>query len=219
MTNIEQIEGLLFVAGDEGISLAELAHATGFMRPAINHLLDEIKQRHQTNADDPLCLLANDGIFRLATKVELAPVIKRYFEAPLATSLSQASLEVLAITAYQQPVTRIDIDEIRGVSSTATLQKLMLRNLIETHGRKDEPGRPILYQTTNYFLDYFGLTSLAQLPPLPQVADASMDQPLNSDLFLTAFNQQLTGQGTLNQGSATSLDATTLDRSTTDTEF
>lgn len=219
MTNIEQVEGLLFVAGDEGISLAELAHATGFMRPAINHLLDEIKQRHQANADDPLCLLVNDGVFRLATKVELAPVIKRYFEAPLATSLSQASLEVLAITAYQQPVTRIDIDEIRGVSSTATLQKLVLRNLIEAHGRKDEPGRPILYQTTNYFLDYFGLATIAQLPPLPQVAEADTDHPLNSDLFLTAFNQQLTGQGTSDQGSAASPSTTTSDQAATDNAF
>ncbi|HAT54134.1 MAG TPA: SMC-Scp complex subunit ScpB [Lactobacillus sp.] len=194
MTNIEQIEGLLFIAGDEGISVAELSHATGFMRAAINTMLDEIADRHAASEDDPLCLLDNDGIYRLATKKELAGVIKRYFEAPLATNLSQASLEVLAITAYRQPVTRIDIDEIRGVSSTATLQKLVLRNLVEAHGRKDEPGRPILYRTTNYFLDYFGLTDVHQLPPLPKAETLDEAQAETGDLFLAAFQDQLAGQ-------------------------
>ncbi|GKT03325.1 SMC-Scp complex subunit ScpB [Furfurilactobacillus sp. WILCCON 0119] len=192
MTNIEQIEALLFVAGDEGISINEIAHATGFMRPAISTLLDELATRYQTDENSPLCLLETDDLYRLATKKELAPIIKRYFEAPLATNLSQASLEVLAITAYRQPVTRVDIDEIRGVSSTTTLQKLVLRNLVETKGRKDEPGRPILYATTNYFLNYFGLTNLDQLPPLPETEQLDEDQPETGDLFLAAFTNQLT---------------------------
>ncbi|GEK27786.1 SMC-Scp complex subunit ScpB [Furfurilactobacillus siliginis] len=193
MTNLEQIEGLLFVAGDEGITIPELEQATGFMRPAIHLMLEKLAEKYQADAQSALCLLVTDGSYRLATKRELAPVIKRYFEAPLATNLSQASLEVLAITAYRQPVTRIDIDEIRGVSSAATVQKLVLRNLIVAHGRKDEPGRPILYETTPMFLDYFGLTSLTDLPPLPETETLAEAQPETSDLFLAAFTSQLTG--------------------------
>lgn len=164
--SLQQIEGLLFVAGDEGISVAELSAATQFQKPAVTGLLEELATKY---AEDDSCafqILKTDDSYQIVTKTNLSETIHRFFTAPLTTALSQASLEVLAIIAYKQPVTRIEVDEIRGVQSQSTIQKLVLRNLVTGKGRADEPGRPILYVTTSYFLNYFGLTSLDELPPL-----------------------------------------------------
>ena len=125
MENIAQIEGLLFIAGDEGISVADLARITGFMKPAVNELLTRLQEKYQADPQTALTLLNSGEVFRLATKAELAPVMKTYFEVPLTTPLSQAVLEVLAIVAYKQPLTRLEIDDIRGVQSSGSLQKLL----------------------------------------------------------------------------------------------
>lgn len=193
MTNLEQIESLLFISGDEGISLTDLENITGFMRPAITLMLEKLASKYEADADSALILLNSDSTYRLATKKELAPLIKRYFEVPLTTPLSPALLEVLAIIAYRQPITRIEIDDIRGVQSSASIQKLILRNLIEEKGRLDAPGRPFLYATSNYFLDYFGLTALDQLPPLSEQSEID-PQELSGDLFLQAFENRKNGE-------------------------
>jgi len=194
MTNIEQIEGLLFVAGDEGLTVAEIEHVTGFAKPAINTLLTTLADKYATDQDCALMILSTANTYRLATKAAVAGVLKKYFEAPLSTSLSQASLEVLAIVAYRQPLTRIEIDEIRGVQSGSTLQKLVLRQLVAANGRLNEPGRPILYGTTELFLDYFGLQSLDELPAIDLAALTDAEHPApETDLFLTAFQEKLAG--------------------------
>jgi len=192
MTNIEQIEGLLFVAGDEGITVAEIEHATGFAKPAITTMLTSLASKYDQDDESALTVLSTANTYRLATKATVAPVLKRYFEAPLTTSLSQASLEVLAIIAYRQPLTRIEIDEIRGVHSGSTIQKLVLRQLVTETGRLSEPGRPILYGTTEFFLDYFGLKSLDDLPAIDLAALSDTEHPApEADLFLTAFQDKL----------------------------
>jgi len=113
----------------------------------------------------------------------------------LSTSLSQASLEVLAIIAYRHPLTRIEIDEIRGVQSGSTIQKLVLRQLVTETGRLSEPGRPILYGTTDLFLDYFGLKTLDDLPAIDLDALTDSEHPApEADLFMTAFQDKLNGQ-------------------------
>lgn len=195
MTNLAQIEGLIFVAGDEGISLGNLATLTGFARPAIQAMIETLTKKYNEDADCSFELLTNDNIFRFATKQALGDLIKRYFEAPLSTSLSQASLEVLAIIAYRQPVTRVEIDEIRGVQSGSMIQKLQLRNLITDIGRKNEPGRPIMYGTSNYFLNYFGLASIDELPQLTEMGDLLDNEQMTGDLFLAAFNNRLSSAG------------------------
>lgn len=177
MNSMQQIEGLLFVAGEEGISITEIAAVTGFERPAILSLLGELAQRYQDDESSALALMQTEDNYQLVTKTELAAVIHEYFTAPLTTALSQASLEVLAIVAYRQPITRVEVDEIRGVQSQGTLQKLVLRNLIESKRRSTEPGRPNLYETTEYFLNYFGLPNLRELPPL---VDAELLESLKS---------------------------------------
>ncbi|KRN02566.1 transcriptional regulator [Levilactobacillus senmaizukei DSM 21775 = NBRC 103853] len=197
MTPLAQIESLLFVSGDEGVTVADLAAATGLMRPAILASLERLAQKYAADQDSALELMVNDTTYRLVTKAAAQDLIKQYFENPLSTSLTPASLEVLAIIAYRQPVTRIEVDEIRGVQSASTVQKLVLRRLIEDAGRLDEPGRPKVYRTSEYFLDYFGLKQLADLPPLPAAAkpDATDEDVPNGDLFLKAFNQQLNSSG------------------------
>ncbi|AIG65668.1 SMC-Scp complex subunit ScpB [Weissella tructae] len=169
MTNRQQIEAILFVAGDEGVSVAEMSAITGFSFSAIAQILDDLAEHYVADEHSSLDLLQTDDRYQLVTKVELADTVRRYFTVPLTTSLSQASLEVLAIVAYKQPITRIGIDEIRRVQSQATLQKLMLRNLVEIKGRSKEIGRPNLYGTTDYFLNYFGLNQLTDLPPLGEI--------------------------------------------------
>lgn len=196
MTPLAQIESLLFVSGDEGMTVADLATVTGLMKPAVLATLERLAQKYAADADCALELMVNDTTYRLVTKEAASEVVQRYFESPLITTLSPASLEVLAIIAYRQPITRIEVDEIRGVQSASTVQKLVLRRLIEAAGRLDEPGRPKLYRTSAYFLDYFGLQQLSDLPPLPDAAvPNSEDAADDGDLFLQAFNQQLNQSG------------------------
>lgn len=183
-----QIEGLLFICGDEGITVDDLVKITNFSKPTVMTILEQLAAGYAANPDSALILLQSDQTYRLATKSQLAPVIKHYFEVPLTTPLTRALLEVLAIIAYRQPITRLEIDDIRGVQSSGALQKLLVRDLIATHGRLDAPGRPFKYVTTAAFLDYFGLTSLKDLPPLP--AQADLEAEGNGDLFLTALESR-----------------------------
>jgi segregation and condensation protein B len=185
-TNLAKIEGLLFISGDEGITLGDLAKITGFMKPAVHELLNRLRTKYENDQDSALVLLHSGDTYRLATKHDLSPVIKHYFEVPLTIPLTRALLEVLAIIAYRQPITRLEIDDIRGVQSSGSLQKLMVRGLIETHGRLEAPGRPFLYVTTDNFLDYFGLSTLKDLPPLVKQEDLDLDN-MNGDLFLRAL--------------------------------
>ncbi|MEY8441374.1 SMC-Scp complex subunit ScpB [Lactobacillaceae bacterium 24-114] len=186
LTNLAKIEGLLFISGDEGITLADLAKISGFMKPAVIEMLTQLKQKYENDEDSALVLLNSGDTYRLATKHELASIIKHYFEVPLTVPLTRALLEVLAIIAYRQPITRLEIDDIRGVQSSGALQKLMIRGLINSQGRLEAPGKPFLYGTTDNFLDYFGLSSLKDLPPLAKQEDLELDD-MNGDVFLEAL--------------------------------
>lgn len=188
-SNLAQVEGLLFISGDEGITLGDLAKITGFMKPALRRMLADLQTKYAQDQDSALILLQSADTYRLATKQELAPVIKHFFEVPLTVPLTTALLETLAIIAYRQPITRLEIDSIRGVQSSGGIQKLMVRGLIDTKGRLDAPGRPFLYVTTDNFLDYFGLDSLDELPALPEQVDAD-DPGLSGDLFLAALQSR-----------------------------
>lgn len=186
-----ELESLLYVVGDDGISLDELDHLLSASRATIKRALSAFAEQLRADNQRGLVLFQFGERYKLVTKKAYAALIKRYFETPLTTNLSQASLETLAIIAYKQPTTRVEIDEIRGVQSGGALQRLMLRQLIEERGRKNAPGRPILYGTSAFFMDYFGLKSMAELPPLPMPeADASTTATTNQDLF-AQFEAQL----------------------------
>ncbi|HJA46523.1 MAG TPA: SMC-Scp complex subunit ScpB [Candidatus Limosilactobacillus excrementigallinarum] len=187
MNNLAKIEGLLFISGDEGISLGDLSSITGFMKPAVLGMLEKLQKHYAEDGTCALTLLQSGETYRLATKAALAPVMKAYFEKPLTSPLTQALLEVLAIIAYRQPITRIEIDDLRGVQSSGSIQKLVARGLIETHGRLDVPGRPFKYVTTDAFLDYFGLQTIKDLPPLTEQMSL---EDMDSDIFLRALQSR-----------------------------
>lgn len=188
MTNyISVLEGLLFVAGDDGISLEEASYILELERSAVRQLLDELKKRLE-DENSGLELLLTASHYKLVTKSSLKTYIEKYAVSPYSSQLSQASLETLAIIAYKQPVTRVDIESIRGVQSSGSIQKLLLRDLIEEAGRLETPGRPKLYKTTAYFMDYFGLESLDALPDASDLFDLDSEEANqlfrdNHDLF------------------------------------
>lgn len=188
MTNyISVLEGLLFVAGDDGISLEEASYILELERSAVRQLLDELKKRLE-DENSGLELLLTASHYKLVTKASLKSYIEKYAVSPYSSQLSQASLETLAIIAYKQPVTRVDIESIRGVQSSGSIQKLLLRDLIEDAGRLETPGRPKLYKTTAYFMDYFGLESLDALPDASDLFDLDSEEANqlfrdNHDLF------------------------------------
>lgn len=188
MTNyISVLEGLLFVAGDDGITLEEASYILELERSAVRQLLDELKKRLE-DENSGLELLLTASHYKLVTKASLKSYIEKYAVSPYSSQLSQASLETLAIIAYKQPVTRVDIESIRGVQSSGSIQKLLLRDLIEEAGRLETPGRPKLYKTTAYFMDYFGLESLDALPDASDLFDLDSEEANqlfrdNQDLF------------------------------------
>lgn len=188
MTNyISVLEGLLFVAGDDGITLEEASYILELERSAVRQLLDELKKRLE-DENRGLELLLTASHYKLVTKASLKSYIEKYAVSPYSSQLSQASLETLAIIAYKQPVTRVDIESIRGVQSSGSIQKLLLRDLIEEAGRLETPGRPKLYKTTAYFMDYFGLESLDALPDASDLFDLDSEEANqlfrdNHDLF------------------------------------
>ncbi|MBP1155197.1 MULTISPECIES: SMC-Scp complex subunit ScpB [unclassified Paenibacillus] len=157
------IEGLLFVAGDEGLDAKQLSEVleqdAAFVRELILDLQSDLKRQGRG-----LQIVELAGTYQLATLPEHALYFERLAYSPSRSSLSQAALETLAIVAYRQPITRIDIEEIRGVKSDRALQTLVAKDLIHEVDRADAPGRPILYGTTKSFLDYFGLATIADLP-------------------------------------------------------
>ncbi len=155
---------LLFVA--EGpLTVETLSEVTGQPPESIERALQTLEQQLQQQGAIQLMRLA--GGYQLATKPEYAPYITRLLNPP-PKRLSRAALEVLAIVAYQQPVTQAQIDALRGVDSSHTIRQLVAKGLLKEVGRKEAPGKPVLYGTTPQFLHYFGLESLEELPEISE---------------------------------------------------
>lgn len=190
MNKKSELEALLFVVGDEGIGLDELSFLLSTKTAAVYDLIQELQKDYQENTASALNILEVGNHFVLTTKREFAPLLKKYAQSPLANRLSQAALETLAIIAYKQPITRIEVDEIRGVQSSGSVQKLVARQLVEEKGRVDGPGRAILYGTTTYFMDYFGLKGLEELPDI-QSMESELEEELPLDLFFDRYQEEL----------------------------
>lgn len=157
------IEGLLFAAGDEGLDARQLAEVLEHDVLLVTDLLYDLKGDFE-RAGRGIQIVEVAGSFQLTTLAEHAPYFERLAYTPSRSSLSQAALETLSIIAYRQPITRVEIEEIRGVKCDRALQTLMGKDLIVETGRAEAVGRPILYGTSKSFLEYFGLGSLADLP-------------------------------------------------------
>lgn len=180
------IEAILYTAGEAGVALNDFAQLLNISPAAMRQQLAIFAQGLADDSSRGLMVQSADDRYFLLTKPEYAAALKQYFAGPPHAGLSNAALEVLAIIAYQQPITRLEIDEVRGVQSAGALTTLASRQLIKEAGRKDAPGRPILYATTPFFLDYFGLHTLDDLPPL----DETHADPAEVDLF-TDFRHTL----------------------------
>lgn len=171
MSNIiKRIHGIIFVAGDQGVSRQELAQSLSVPIEEVDQALLQLTLNLQHDTDSPVELVNFNQRYRLITKQELASDVEDFAQSPFSQNLSRAAIETLAIIAYRQPLTRMAIDEIRGVSSSSMIQRLISRDLVKEIGRIEAPGRPVLYGVTDYFMDYFGLTSLQDLPEIEPIA-------------------------------------------------
>jgi segregation and condensation protein B len=168
-----RVESVLFVA-DEPVSAHRLAQVLEVTPSRIERALDELASRYDGRG---LRLQRVDGDVQLTTAPEAAPFVERFLGLEARVHLSQAALEALAIVAYRQPITRPEIEGIRGVGSDSVLRTLLKAGLIDRLGRADDVGRPFLYGTTPEFLQHFGLQSLDELPELDEDMDMVRKSP------------------------------------------
>jgi len=177
------LEGLLFITGSDGISLKKIMEILEISEEEALSLIDIIKEEYSLDKHGlELTYLGNS--YKLVTKA----IHKEFYKSLLeeeSSVLSQSALETLAIIAYNEPVTRTTISEIRGVDSSHMVRKLLIKNLVEEAGRSDLPGRPMLYKTTDKFLDYFGLKSKDDLPKL-EVNEENIEE---TDLFSSKYSE------------------------------
>jgi len=158
------LEAVLFALG-EAVPLAKLAAAAGVDAKTARALLKNLSDKY-AEENRGIRVIEADGAFQMCTDARFIPNIEGVLRIPPKRALTQALLETLAIVAYRQPVTKAQIEEIRGVNADHAVNKLMEYGLIDEAGRQDAPGRPILFATTGEFLKHYGYAKLADLPPL-----------------------------------------------------
>ena len=179
------IEGLLFVTGEDGLSLEEIANLLELTVDEARVLLKELEEDLKDgNRGLKLVYLGNK--YKLSTKEEHKPYYEKLTDQVVSSTITQAALEVLVIIAYNAPISVGMIDEIRGVSSRDMVRKLLFRGLIEMAGRSDMPGKPMLYKTTDKFLDYFNLSSIDELPELTVPEEMTEEE---KDLFISRYKE------------------------------
>ena len=182
------IEGLLFVVGDDGLSLEEFCNITEKSKEEITETIKSLFEDYNNeNRGIQLEFLGNK--FKLTTKSEHKSFYQKLVKEDENSVLSQSSLETLAIIAYNGPITRIDIDEIRGVNSSYIIRKLLLKGLIEDVGYSNSAGKPKLYNTTSRFLDYFGLGTKEDLPKIDTNNIEEKEEEEEKDLFNSKYSE------------------------------
>ena len=178
------LEGLLFINGSDGVSFNELLEIMNIDDIELNKIITELKSIY-SNPKRGITLEVLGNKLKLVTKSEYSNYYKNLVTKEQTSMLSPSALETLAIIAYNEPITRVQIDEIRGVESSYIIRKLLSKNLIEEVGKSDLPGKPLLYATTDSFLDYFGLKSKNELPKLIEVEEIDEEK----DLFESKYKE------------------------------
>ena len=173
------LEGLLFLCGDDGLSIEQAAASMDASEEYVAELFDDL-QKYYLQESRGIEIARFGEKYRFLSKAFIHEAAKKLFQTSTEAKLSNAALETLAIIAYKQPITRVEIEEIRGVGADVMLRKLVARGLIQEDGRSEAAGRPILYSVTDEFLDSFKLLSLDELPELPQFGTEDAD---NGELF------------------------------------
>ena len=175
------LEGLLFLTGDDGLSIKQASETMSLPQKKVKELFEEL-QKYYLDDKRGFEIECYGETYRFLSKAFVHDYAKKLFQINSEVKLSNAALETLAIVAYKQPITRVEIEEIRGVGADVMLRKLEARGFIKEDGRSDAPGRPILYSVTDEFMDAFQLVSLDELPELPNFSD-------NNDGNEGLFNQ------------------------------
>ena len=185
------LEGLLFVVGEEGRTLDQIEDVLEVDEEGSKRLLYELKHDYEDeNRGLRIDFLGNR--FKLTTKYEHREYYQKLLENPETNTLSQAALETLAIIAYNEPITRVQIDTMRGVGTTQIIRKLVAKGFIKEVGRSDLPGRPILYETTSEFLDYFGLSTIKDLPDMNSfIEESEKEESGESDLYTSKYKEEV----------------------------
>ena len=176
------LESLFFAVGEDGLSIEELESILEIDEKKLNEELDILKKLYEKE-DRGITLKLLGNKYKLVTKAQNKEYIKKLTEE-VSNTLSKSALETLAIIAYNEPITRTGVDNLRGISSSFMIKKLMAKDLIKVCGKSDLPGHPNLYKTTREFLDYFGLATKEDLPKL-DIKDSPVD---NSEVELYKSN-------------------------------
>ena len=176
------IEAIVFASG-EPVPVSRLALALELDEETTRRIAEDWMQDVNTRAGGMTALKLDDS-FQLCSSKAYAGYVRKAMDIRRNTPLSQAAMEVLAIIAYNQPVTRPFVEQVRGVDCSAVIQGLQQKGLIEEKGRMDLPGRPLLYGTSANFLRCFGVSSLDQLPPLPQQEDNTMRETTLDEVLM-----------------------------------
>ena len=181
------VEGLLFLSGEDGLTLEDISKVTEKNVDEIKLIIKELYNDYSSD-DRGIQIEFLGNHFKLTTKKEHKEYYKKLIIDDENSILSQSALETLAIIAYNAPLTRIEIDNIRGVNSSYVIRKLLLKGLIEEVGRSDAPGRPRIYNVTSRFLDYFGLGSIDELPKLEEKNEIVDDE---KNLFESKYKEEI----------------------------
>lgn len=182
------LEGILFVVGEEGITLKKICEILDISLDEAKNLLKELKNTYESE-DRGIRISYLGDAFKLTTKQEHKEYYQKLVENPENNLLSPAALEVLAIVAYNQPITRVEIDEMRGVSSSHMIRRLVAKGLLKEAGKSTMPGRPNLYKTTSDFLDYFGLATIDDLPSIDMSKYQDKEEQ-ERDLFTSIYKEE-----------------------------
>lgn len=180
------LEGLLYVQGDLGITLEQICDILEIDENKAKELVYSLKISYEQN-NRGLRINYLGNTIKLTTKEEHKDYYKKLVENPKTNLLSQSSLETLAIIVYNEPITRNQIEEYRGVDCAYIIRRLCARGFIKESGKADIPGRPILYKTTDEFLDYFGLSSKDDLPKIDINEEIVEDS--DEDLFKSIYKE------------------------------
>ena len=181
------IEGLLYVQGDLGLTINQIEDILEIPEEEAKRLVLNLKNYYEEN-NRGLRINYLGNTSKLTTKEEHQKYYQKLLENPSSNNLSESALEVLAIIAYNEPITRGDLEKLRGVDSTYVLRRLLAKGLIKECGKSDLPGRPILYKTTDDFLDYFGLASIKDLPNIELLEEDNSPKDLYTSIYKEGDN-------------------------------
>ena len=167
-------EAILFAGGEHG-SLDRIAQVLGVRTPVIDSIVSALQEKYNTPSSG-IQLMRLDGSAQFCTNPAYVEPVREVLDLKRGTPLSQAAMEVLAVVAYNQPVTKAFVEQVRGVDCSGVLSSLMQKDLLEERGRLELPGRPLLYGTTETFLRCFQLSSIEDLPPPPQRGEEGLPE-------------------------------------------